>query len=94
MNGREDSNEVLRSGRTGAVVDPMRGQSDHSRTPVLLTFLVRLPSVEGEGGGGSGGGSVSAEGSSATPPRNHASTSAHVEARTAGNSKHCGVDHY
>ena len=39
----------LRSRRTGAVVDPMRGQSDHSRTPVLLTFLVTLPSVEARG---------------------------------------------
>ena len=48
----------LRSRRTGAVVDPMRGQSDHSRTPVLLTFLVRFPSVTATGSGGSGGGCI------------------------------------
>ena len=39
----------LRSRRQGAVLDPMRGQSDHSRTPVLLTFLVRFPSVTATG---------------------------------------------
>ena len=39
----------LRSYRQSAVLVPMRGQSDHNRTPVLLTFLVRLPSVEATG---------------------------------------------
>ena len=39
----------LRSRRQGAVLDPMRGQSDHNRTPVLLRFLVKLPSVTATG---------------------------------------------
>ena len=39
----------LRSRRQGAVLGPIREHPVHSRTPVLLRFSVRLPSVEARG---------------------------------------------
>ena len=39
----------LRSRLQGAVLDRLREESVHSRTPVLLSFCVTLPSVEARG---------------------------------------------
>ena len=39
----------LRSRCQSAVLGSLRGHQAHNRTPFLLTFLVRLPSVEARG---------------------------------------------
>ena len=44
----------LRSKNMGAVLDRMLEHPAHSRTPVLLRFLVRLPSVEAVAVAGAG----------------------------------------